>query len=103
MQFNCIDDCPTFRHTCARRLRRTMMLRRHQPLIAALSIALLAIDALVGALGHSHGDPLSADAANHECGHHAAVCHHEADDDSNAEHSSPAGSIPDPYDDCSLC
>jgi len=73
------------------------MIRRRQPLIALLSIALLAIDAVVGALGHSHDEPLDSHNAGHVACHHGACC---GDED---EHSSPADSAPDPHDDCSLC
>jgi len=80
------------------------MLRRYHPLIAALSIALLALDALVGALGHSHGDPLAAGETAKACSHHSGDlghCHSHAAD--SAEPSRSTDPAPDPHDDCALC
>src|SRR4051812_8352128 len=82
-----------------------MILRRRQPLIAALSIALLAIDALAGALGHSHGNPLAKCEEHTSCGHGVACCSHHDHPAAGppAEPPPPADSTPVPDDDCSLC
>ena len=74
------------------------MLRRLRPLTSWLSIALLAMDVVVAAAGHSHAAPgaagISPPAHNHACSHH----HHEGDHErsSGNDHGAPA-------DDCSLC
>jgi len=73
------------------------MIARHKPLIALLSIALLAFDGVVGALGHHHGETCDSHDKDHVACHHGiSDCHHD-------EHSSPADSVPAPHDDCSLC
>jgi len=72
------------------------MIRRLQPLIAGLSIALFAFDAGFSALGHSHDDALDSHS-------HQVACHHGTGDCDHEEHSAPADSEPAPHDDCSLC
>jgi len=72
------------------------MIVLRQPLIALLSVALVAFDAGLGALGHWHGDPLDSHS-------HQVACHHGAGDCDHDDHSPPADSAPAPHDDCSLC
>jgi hypothetical protein len=68
-----------------------------RPLISWLSIALLAMDAVVGAVGHSHADPGAACTSHadhqHACGHHHAGDPPRSDDNDHEI----------PVDDCSLC
>jgi hypothetical protein len=79
--------------------------RRYQILVAVLAIALQAIDAVVGALGHSHGHQPTGCVATPDCGHHHNVCTHHDDHAATKpqQHSQPSDSQPGPHDDCSLC
>ncbi len=73
------------------------MFCRLRPLISWLSIALLAMDAVVGAAGHSHVHHDAVDASHekhaHACGHHHDGDHERSDGDDSKI----------PADDCSLC
>jgi len=78
-------------------------MRRFHIFLVAVSIALQAIDGVVGALGHSHGEAPTASAAV-DCGHHGSACsHHDDHAATNQAEQRPANSEPDPHDDCSLC
>jgi len=73
--------------------------RRIRVLIAVVAMTLQGVDALVGALGHSHGERVGAVThSHHHCGHdHNGF---EADED---EPSSQCPSDSDHHDDCSIC
>lgn len=86
------------------------MPRRLRILIALVSIALVAIDAVVGVWGHSHAHEKHA----HEhvsrdlkvAHHHAGGCshHHHAPAAETTQHSSSSEqSDSEPHDDCALC
>ncbi|HMC11107.1 MAG TPA: hypothetical protein VKH44_07445 [Pirellulaceae bacterium] len=79
--------------------------RRFQTLIAVLAVALQAIDAVVGALGHSHSHQPTGCVATPDCGHHHSVCTHHDDHAATKpqQSSQPSDSQPGPHDDCSLC
>jgi hypothetical protein len=81
----------------------TPVISRLKPLIAALAIALQAIDGIVGALGHSHvedhgqSEDLRAAHVHSGCSHHCAHSLPNADDRPISDSSVPG------RDDCSLC
>jgi hypothetical protein len=68
---------------------------RYHVFVALLAVALQALDALVGGLGHSH--------AHH--GIYSAVCDHHGSACSHHDHDAPQPPSPenDEHDDCSLC
>jgi hypothetical protein len=81
------------------------MSRRLHSLIALVSIALVAIDAVVGVWGHTHEqEPVSRETK--VAHHHAGGCshHHHASKKAPAHESSfPRRSDSEPHDDCALC
>jgi hypothetical protein len=81
--------------------------RRRHNTIALLSIALLAIDAVVSVLGHSHSEHFQCDTAATACGHTSDQCSHDHAPLAAREQSDPPASGPispgSPHDDCSLC
>jgi len=64
-------------------------------IVALLSIALQALDCVVGGFGHSHLHPLIGAAVGDD---HGSVCSHHHD-----EAPQPASSNDEDHDDCSLC
>jgi hypothetical protein len=104
MQFNCIDSKSRAGHNKPHPPPWYLTVRaRLQLLTALVSIALLALDAVLSASGHSHahpavGSPISEGChAATPCGHHHGCCSHDADDSSR-----PPSDSHD-KDDCSLC
>ena len=78
------------------------MAHHYRLAIVLLGIALQAIDAVIGARGHSHVDPVDHCSAAVPDAHQDACCHtHGAM--TRQESSPPENSPADPHDDCSLC
>jgi hypothetical protein len=69
--------------------------RRCHLFVSLLAIALQALDAVVGGLGHSHAHTAVAAAA---CSDHGTACSHH-----HEEAPQPASSDDEDHDDCSLC
>jgi hypothetical protein len=79
---------------------------RFRTFIALLSIALLGVDAIVGAVGHTHRHSDEACASPARCHSRGSDCCHDhaSDGQDGSEHSSPQHSgEPAPHDDCTLC
>jgi hypothetical protein len=81
------------------------MYYRLQAPIALLSLALLAMDAIVGALGHSHAHHAAPTDAASACHRHTGCSHHHHDAPPT-QPEQPSGESPSdngPHDDCALC
>jgi len=79
-------------------------MRRFHVLLVALSVALQAIDGVVGALGHSHGEATAA--VEQRCDHHhhgGCSHHHDAGSPKRTAEPSRPAHPPDDHGDCSLC
>jgi hypothetical protein len=79
------------------------VIRRYQPSIALLSIALQAIGAVVAVFGHSHGEEwhhAHQPTTKHTAHAHGCCCHsHHVEHEAHEHDSAPA----DHHDDCSIC
>jgi len=82
------------------------MPRRVRALIALVSIALVAVDAVVGVWGHAHADEPVAAVKTHTSHHHGGGCshhHHVAANEAPQHSSSSEHSDRPSHDDCALC
>ena len=104
MQFNCIDTGarPLTIGATQSLLVSPSVLQRLRIPVALLSIALLAIDAIVSVAGHSH-DHTSASDRGADCQGAHSCGHHHVSPSEDPEPSSGAPFDSDSKEDCALC